>query len=366
MPAATSNTTQMISVVDLFAGAGGLSCGLQAAGATPRVAVEVDADAAWTYSENHPTVEVVTEEITLGWRPEVDFVPAILAGGPPCQGWSTLGHRGSEARRARHNAGIELFLNQVEILQPWSVLLENVRGLALAERGGRIRAIESRLRGLGYEPATALVRACDYGVPQLRHRLFIVAVRRELGLEYTFPASRTGKPPTVDQAISDLPSLAPGDSIDRYHGPARTRLQRRLRKGSRSLTWHRAPSHPEHIIELLGALPPGGHQRDVPKKLRPRSGFHNTYGRLSGDHPAPAVTSSIGRISSGRHAHPRQNRALTPREAARLQTFRDTYAWMGRGQWSVYRQIGNAVPPDLAAAIARPLVDGLLKAGVSA
>ncbi len=356
----------MITVIDLFAGAGGLSCGLRAAGATVRVAVEADPDAAETYAINHPGVDVGNEVIISGWRAPVDFTPAILAGGPPCQGWSTLGYRGSTALRARHNAAIDIYLEQVAALRPWSVILENVRGLAVAEGGDRVRTIEARLRDLGYQPTTALVRACDYGVPQLRHRLFIVAVRTELGVSYTFPTRRRGHAATVAQAISDLPSLTPGGSAEAYDGPARTRLQRRLRKGSRTLTWHAAPAHPEHLVRLLEALPPGGQRGDVPHELRPRTGFHNTYARLLADQPAPAVTSAIGRISSGRHAHPTQHRALSPREAARLQTFPDAYAWTGRGRWSVYRQIGNAVPPDLAEAVAKPLVDGLAAAGIAA
>jgi DNA (cytosine-5)-methyltransferase 1 len=127
---------------------------------------------------------------------------------------------------------------------------------------------------------------------------------------------------------------------------------------------HVAPKHPPHLLELLRALPlEGGSARDLPSHLRPTSGFHNTYARLRSDAPAPAVTSSIGRVSSGRHVHPWQNRALTPREAARLQTFPDSYIWKGPGRWSIYEQIGNAVPPLLAAAVAGPLVASLRAAG---
>ena len=101
--------------------------------------------------------------------------------------------------------------------------------------------------------------------------------------------------------------------------------------------------------------------RDLPENLKPKSGFHNTYARLRSDAPAPAVTSSIGRVSSGRHVHPTQHRALTPREAARLQTFPDSYLWAGGGRWSIYEQIGNAVPPDSPPRVAGPLVNALAR-----
>jgi len=344
------------TAVDLFAGAGGLSTGLRLAGATIELAVEADLDAASTYAANHKDVTVIQTRITEKSVFPVSR-PAILAGGPPCQGWSTLGHRGDARRRRAHNAAIGVFLCQVKQIQPWCVVLENVRGLAIADGGKRVAEIEASLRGFGYAPSTALLRASDYGVPQLRHRLFIIAVHRDLGFQYRFPTPRRRPALTVEDAIGDLPRLSAGESATRHIGAPTTPLQRKLRGRGASLSLHKAPSHPPHLLALLRALPrEGGGVRDLPLGLRPTSGFHNTYARLRSDMPAPAVTSSIGRVSSGRHVHPTQNRALTPREAARLQTFRDSYAWKGAGTWSIYRQIGNAVPPLLAAAILRPLV----------
>lgn len=348
-----------VTAVDLFAGAGGLSTGLIAAGATVDLAVEMRADAATTYSLNHADVEVVNDAIEPGWECPITSSPDLLAGGPPCQGWSTLGHRGSRARRRSQNAAIALFLEQVGAIQPRAVLLENVRGLALADRGARLDHLETTLDALGYAVTTRLLRASEYGVPQLRHRLFVIGIRKELGFRYQFPAPLASQPLTVADAIDDLPPLRPGGSSTRYSHPPRNPFQERMRTGVQELSWHAAPSHPPHLLELLSALPrEGGSVRDLPAELRPTSGFHNTYARLRSDAPAPAVTSSIGRVSSGRHVHPRQNRALSVREAARLQTFPDDYLWSGK-RWAVYEQVGNAVPPTLAAHIAGSLVAAL-------
>ncbi len=352
-----------VTVVDLFAGAGGLSLGFEAAGAQVVCAVESSANAAATYATNHRDTVVLEQEVTEDWVLPTQFRRGldVLAGGPPCQGWSTLGHRGSSERRQKQRAAIALFLNQVEAVRPGAVLLENVRGLYVADGGEKVEAIETRLRELGYRVKTGLLRAADYGIPQLRHRLFIVAIRHSLDVEYEFPLPSADKPFTVRDAIGDLPALQPGQSSARYR-EARTTLQRTLRGSSTKLTLHEAPDHPDQLRALIRALPKeGGSISDLPHHLQPTSGFYNTYARLRSNAPAPAVTSSIGRVSSGRHVHPTQNRALTPREAARLQTFGDDYQWVG-GRWSIYEQIGNAVPPRLAGAVAVPLIEALARA----
>ncbi len=365
-----------IRVVELYAGAGGLSCGLEAAGANVVLAVEANAMTAKTYAANHPHVKLLTEKISGKWnvtdrlnKHVGDVACEVLAGGPPCQGWSTLGARGGRTdkgrrRLARLNACVDHFLDQVERLRPPAVLMENVLGLAVREGGAHLKAVEARLRSLGYRVYSKVLRAADYGVPQLRKRLFVVAIRQTLDFEYAFPApTHTEKDwVTVWSAIGDLPSLESGGLAEKYDGPARTTLQRSLRNGEKKLTWHQAPEHSDRTVKILKALDGDGASRaEIEKKLKLRSGFHNTYCRLRADAPAPAVTSSAGRVSSGRNAHPVDDRALTPREAARLQTFPDAYTWEG-DRWPIYTQIGNAVPPALAAAVAGPLVAGLQRA----
>jgi DNA (cytosine-5)-methyltransferase 1 len=351
--------------VEIYAGAGGLSSGLSAAGIRIQVAVEADRNASNTYASNHRDCVVLNELIHRKWSllerldDLVDLPDChILVGGPPCQGWSSLGSRGNDARRARFNAAISHFLRQVELVRPAAVLLENVSGLAVRDRGRHVRDIESRLKKNSYNCWTKLLRAADYGVPQLRKRLFIIAIRDDLNLEYEFPKPTYSKDKwlTVWDAIGDLPSIAAGSAKQSYTKKPRTALQKLLRGNCVKLTRHESPDHSSRMLRVLRALKGDGSSRgQVVKKIKLTSGFHNTYCRLSKYAPAPAITGSAGRVSSGRNAHPVDDRALTPREAARLQTFPDSYKWCGE-RWPVYLQIGNAVPPLLAKAVAEPLV----------
>lgn len=354
-----------VNIVDLYAGAGGLSLGFERAGGTVVMAVESDGATAATYRANHPRTPVVEARIGPRWQvlshlqevaPGVEC--DLLIGGPPCQGWSSLGGRGGIERRHALNECVQHFVAQVKHLLPPAVVMENVRGLATRDQGRHLRRIEMALANLGYDVYVHDVRAVDYALPQLRHRLFIIGVRDDLSISYQLPKKL---PETrwlsVWDAISDLPRLKAGAQAIEYL-PIQTPYQRELRGTCSELTWHQAPAHSERILSILRQLPKQGASRRELQTITLTSGFHNTYCRLWADRPAPAVTSSAGRVSSGRNAHPYDDRALTPREAARLQSFPDSYVWVGN-RWPVYTQIGNAVPPKLAEAIARPLLCAL-------
>lgn len=350
----------MITGIDLFSGAGGLSCGMSAAGVEILAAVEADPHAARTHQANHPDCLMLQRELVMGDRllDELPARPDLIAGGPPCQGWSTLGSRGSSKLREKYNSGIHIFLDQVKSLEPSAVLLENVLGLARADGGKRLEQIIIELDQMGYDARADILSAQDHDVPQLRRRVFVSAIRKELGPLPAAPQASISSP-TVADAISDLPILAAGEAATTYTKKPISDLAIELRGGSQVLDWHQAPDHSPEIMAMLASLPKeGGSRGDIKSDIAPRSGFHNTYGRLRSDLPANAVTGSIGRVSSGRHVHPQQNRALTPREAARLQTFPDNYEFLGH-RWSVYKQIGNAVPPRLAEAVLSPLVTQL-------
>ena len=358
-----------IQAVDLYAGAGGLSLGFERAGAKVVLAVEANAAAAATYRSNHPDTQMVERRLGPNWnlaKRMGDLFPDarcdLLIGGPPCQGWSSLGGRGSEKRRAQLNSCVEHFLAHACRLRPPAVVMENVRGLAVKDGGKHLRRVEVRLRESGYAVTTLDVRAADFGVPQLRHRIFVVATRLDLQIDYQVaPSHDESTVLTVWDAISDLPSLKAGTRSAEYLR-TETEFQREMRGDVDQLTWHEAPAHSDRILEILRALPSEGASRsELTSEITLTSGFHNTYCRLWAGKPAPAVTSSAGRVSSGRNAHPYDDRALTPREAARLQSFPDSYKWKG-DRWPVYQQIGNAVPPKLAEAIARPLVSRLRSA----
>lgn len=357
----------VLRVVDLYAGAGGMSLGFEQAGAATVLAVEADKRASETFASNHTSAKVLQENIGDEWdiveklnEHLDDSTVDILIGGPPCQGWSTLGPRGSAERRQSLNACVEQFLDQALRLSPPAIVMENVRGLAVKSGGQHLAHVVARLRRGGYRVKTHDVRAADYGVPQLRHRVFVVATKTALNIEYELtPTHNEAAWLTVWDAIGDLPALDSGGSVAAYNKQPSTPLQRRLRGGCRKLTWHEVPAHSDDILRVLRELEgPGASRATTEFSVRLTSGFHNTYARLWDDRPAPAVTSSAGRISSGRNAHPFDDRALSPREAARLQTFPDSFQWVGE-RWPVYQQIGNAVPPILAQAVASPLLSAL-------
>lgn len=364
---ATLSTAPALTIADLYAGAGGMSLGFERAGAKAVLAVEADERSADTYRNNHKNAIVLNEHISSKWNiiekikenlddPAVD----ILVGGPPCQGWSTLGPRGNTERRRSLNACVGHFLDQALRLQPPAVVMENVRGLAVKEGGKHLAHVVARLRRGGYRVQTYDVRAADYGVPQLRHRVFVVATKSELNIDYELSPSRSEADwLTVWDAIGDLPPLGAGEAATSYESAPSTPLQRSLRGRCATLTWHAVPAHSPNILRVLRELKgPGASRATTDFSVEFTSGFHNTYARLWDDRPAPAVTSSAGRISSGRNAHPFDDRALSPREAARLQTFPDSFRWVGE-RWPVYQQIGNAVPPQLAEAVAAPLLTRL-------
>lgn len=350
--------------VDLFSGIGALSLGVERAGGRVAIAVEVDDVTAKTYQVNNPDVHLYVEEINGEWRLtpklrahgiEVD----ILIGGPPCRGWSTLGTRSASDRRDRFQACTWDFVRLVHEVGPPAFIFENVNGLHTAKRGEILQKLVRELERAGkYVVTHALLRSADFGVPQLRHRLFVVGVHRDLDRAYEFPSPShcLEEWVTVDDAIDDLPPLEQGESASLYSRDPHNPYQLALRNGSDHLTWHEAPRAGETVQRVLSQLRPGQARSDLADDVRPASGFHNTYGRMNGEAPAPAVTGSIGRVSSGRYAHPWQDRALTPREAARLQSLPDTYRLEGY-RWQVYRQIGDAVPPLLAEKVARPVID---------
>jgi len=376
-----------LRVVDLFAGAGGLSLGVErggkrVGGAKVVLAVEASAKAARTYRANHPQAVVLEEAIDADWnvveklKEELDD-PAcdVLVGGPPCQGWSSLASRGDKARRDGLNACVGYFVAQVERLMPPAVVMENVRGLAVKDKGEHLRDLLANLERLGYRAWSHDVRSADYGVPQLRHRVFVVAVQQDLEVEYELSPTHhrsadqrgldlgDGLPAwlTVWDAIGDLPSIPAGGRATAYEAGPMTEFQQAMRRGCEELTWHEAPNHSDQIRRVLCALNEQGASRaSIEDEVGLTSGFHNTYCRLRSDEPATAVTSSVGRVSSGRYAHPFDDRALTPREAARLQTFPDDYVWKAE-RWPVYLQIGNAVPPLLAEAVLTPLLERLVR-----
>jgi len=337
--------------VDLFAGCGGLTTGLKLAGFDVIAAVEFEAGAVEAYKLNHTDVGHVYDKDICEVKGETILADAglrvgeldLLAGCPPCQGFSRMRtlNRGQASDDPRNDL-VDQFLRLVEELRPRGLLMENVPGLAQDVRYAKLL---TRVKALGYSVADEVHDAADYGVPQRRRRLIMLAVR---GATVELPSKVSEEARmTVRQAIHGLPS--PGSSGD----PAQ------------DVTECRQP----HVQEMIALIPHDGGSRgdlgaeyelDCHKKC---DGFYDVYGRMSWDYVSPTITSGFVNPSKGRFLHPTENRCITPREAALLQTFPADYKFpMERGKYPVARMIGNALPPVLAKTHASAVAAALARA----
>jgi DNA (cytosine-5)-methyltransferase 1 len=361
------------TLLDLFAGCGGLSHGLSKAGFCSIAANEYQQVISESYAANHPESEVIQGDITA---PEVfsklkSFKGKIdmISGGPPCQGFSTIGSKEEKDPRNK------LFYAMMELaahVKPKAIFFENVSGFKRMYGGRAFDALLDELRKMDYKMPSApqVLDAADFGAPQHRLRTVVIAFRKDIYSDFEFPDPTHGesslllkkKPKpflTIEEAISDLPAIKSGEAAYEYlTGPAND-FQKEMRiRASRELRYHDAPDHGEHLMRVMSFVKRGGSILDVPVNLRPKSYFANTYARLLPDAPAPTMTRNFGTPSSSRCIHPYINRGLTTREGARLQTFPDRYTLLGsRGERNL--QVGNAVPPVLATAVGRAIAAAL-------
>jgi DNA (cytosine-5)-methyltransferase 1 len=318
------------TAIDLFSGCGGLTEGLKQAGFRVIGAVEIDPLAVETYKANHQEVFVWERDIrTLAAarvmrrlkirRGQLD----LLAGCPPCQGFSTMSTLNGRISPDKRNDLVFQFLRFVRALLPKSVMLENVPGLA---RNHRSQSLRAKLKKMGYEVNWGVLNAADYGVPQRRRRFILIAAR---GAVIPF-AARSSKRWTVRDAF------------------------KKLRKHSKADPLHnRSENRSERIRDLIRHIPrDGGSRKDLgqgnqlPCHQR-CNGFKDVYGRMAWDEVSPTITGGCYNPSKGRFLHPVENRAITLREAALLQTFPKSYFFsLRRGKSNAAQMIGNALPPE--------------------
>jgi DNA (cytosine-5)-methyltransferase 1 len=342
--------------VDLFCGAGGLSWGLQEAGLTGLLASDHWGDAVDTYRHNlpgHPAVKADVRELSVASLTRLlPERPDWIVGGPPCQGYSTVGKRN---RADPRNVLFLEFRRIVKGLKPRGFLIENVLGL---KDMSYEQEVAETFRELGYSVRFMVVTAAEHGVPQLRRRVVFVG-HLDRGI-FQGPAvtHETGSFVTVAEAIGDLPRLGPGEKAIDYQEDAQNPYQKLMREDSDGLQGHSVSKHPPHLVQAISHIPDGGNRQAIPPHLQPKSGFHNSYSRLASWLPAVAVTQNLGKPSGTRCIHPTQDRGLTTREGARLQSFPDRFHFLGPVT-SQRLQVGNAVPPRLSQAIGESLMDPL-------
>ena len=343
-------------VIDLFAGVGGLSYGFAHNENFEIVmANEYEKDIATAYRMNHPTVNVIQGDIRDITEDQLKAIKGkegidIIVGGPPCQSYSTLGKRQMDDRAHL----FEEYCRILSVVEPKMFIFENVSGLLSMQGGKLIELIKDEFRKLGYEVKSKILNAVDYGVPQYRDRVILVGMKGKNVFEYPEPTHGEGLIPhlTVSDAFSDLPVLKSGEECTQYASEPQNDFQKFLRQSSSVLTDNIAPTNGEHLIRIMQALPDGGSKDDLPEEIRPKSGYGNTYAKMWWKRPAPTVTRNFATPSSSRCVHPRDSRAMTTREGARLQSFPDDYKFYGSRAMKNL-EIGNAVPPLLSMALAK-------------
>ncbi len=370
-----------LRVVDLFAGCGGFSTGFMMTEHFNILAGnDIDMDCLAAFGYNHPSATCWPGSIAdLDARELLDGLSLargeleVLIGGPPCQGFSR-----NRARRHQNGRFVDdprnylfvEFLRFVDAFLPHTVVIENVADMIVKE-GGRFKAeILDSLDGLGYRHCQAAVlNAADYGVPQRRRRAFIVASRSspvalpspthacEVESEALVPRYQWR---TIGEAISDLPSLAGGQGVSPgpYESEPHNQYQEFLRGVCRSVSDHVAWHLSKVQSERLSFLQPGEGVEALPTALAPKSTYGSAYRRMSWDVPALTITTWMYHPGSGMFYHPEDHRTITVREGARLQSFPDSTQFIG-GKVSRCRQVGNAVPPLLGAAIANQIYSAL-------
>lgn len=348
-------------VIDLFAGAGGFSLGFEQEGFDIILANEYNPDIAAAYEKNHKVAEIITGDIRLlpledvfgRYRDRTD----VIIGGPPCQGFSQKGKRNTGCDE--RNFLFQYYVKAVELVNPRYFVMENVPNILTAESGYFAKEIERMFYAAGYQLRMGILNAADFGVPQNRRRAFVIGKRDGAALGFPKPSSCKV---TVWDAISDLAYLESGEGEEEqaYRFDAQSDYQRMLREESAILYNHRASRHSNTALERMAMIPPNAGKEVLPKEHLTKSVFSGTWTRMAKDEVSVTITTRFDTPSSGRFMHPFLNRAITVREAARIQSFPDTFRFTG-SKGVQMKQAGNAVPPLLARAIAKTILDDLRK-----
>lgn len=358
------------TVIDLFCGAGGLSEGFRQAGFNVLAGQDFDDAAGATFAMTHPGAAFVGGPIqqvsaahllkVAGLRKgQVD----VLVGGPPCQGYSVYNH---QRGLADPRAGLfREYLRIVEGLQPKWLVMENVTGITSIAGGGIVREIQDGMARLGYQVRMRILKAEEYGVPQERRRVFFIAHRDESRIVFPRPTHGCNLRPlvTIWDAISDLPVIECGgkECELKYRSSPKNPYQHLLRGRLDKVMNHVAPRLARINEERMRHIPPGGSWRDIPFELLPlgmrrakRSDHTKRYGRPDKRDLACTILTKCD-IHWGAYIHPEQDRAISVREAARLQSFPDSFVFQG-SRTDQYKQVGNAVPPLLGRQVAKALL----------
>lgn len=362
---------KQINVIDLFSGVGGLSLGFKRAGYNVVLANEIDAEIARSYEHNNPETLMINadiKEFTQNYdsiirenailkgfdikvlEDQLKHVDVVI-GGPPCQGFSMAGgriRRVNEFIEDSRNFLFKYYFKVIQRFEPKYFVFENVEGILSSKNGEIIQTIKSifadsnNFTSGGYKLCINVVNSADYGVPQARKRVIIIGSKMDF--DFNHVASATLQRMSIEDKSKFITKTTVRDAIKDLSA---------IPVGSNQIANHTATTHSKIAIERISKIKPDENWRNLDEKIN--SVHSGAYGRLSWDKPAVTITTRFDTPSAGRYIHPEHNRTITPREAARLQTFPDDYVFIG-SKTSICTQIGNAVPPQLAEFIAQMLL----------
>lgn len=338
-------------IIDLFCGCGGLSLGFEMAGFEVELAVDMWKDATATFNHNHKkSVALCTDvtDLTNDFLKKLSDEKEIIGviGGPPCQGFSTVGKRNINDPRNR------LYLEYcriVENVDPDFFLLENVKGLTTLNNGMFKDDIIKRFSQLGYDVNFDILNAADFGVPQNRERVFFIGMKHS---HFPFPLKPSGEKITCRDALSDLPPLNEEDGNNDIHAyicEPQNKYQEKMRKGSSEIKNHQITWHTEQTRHIISMIPDGGKIKDLSAEYWSVRKYNKAFERMSSSRQSSTVDTG-----HRNYFHYKENRIPTVRENMRLQSFPDSFEVLGT-KTSQYKQVGNAVPPLLAYAIAEKI-----------
>ena len=349
------------NLIDLFCGCGGFSLGFQQAGFTIAMGIDNWMDATVTYKNNFNKAIVLNEDIKdVDGKKIIDMFGEgldevdVIIGGPPCQGFSVSGKRNENDPR---NVLYKSFVDIVEHIKPKVFVMENVPGIIRLFDGKVLESVLADFSAIGYEVSHSILSADDFGVPQKRRRVFFVGINKEKikkTKRFDFPLPTHGNetgmlPLTSKDAISDL-DFVPDDRVlgekIEYVLQPQNEYQRKMRMGSKFVLNHTVTLHKERTKEIIAMVPDGGNYKTLPEELWTTRKVNIAWTRM--DSNKPCFTIDTGH---NHHFHYKANRVPTVRESARIQSFPDTFEFIGI-RTSQFKQVGNAVPPLLAEVIA--------------
>jgi DNA (cytosine-5)-methyltransferase 1 len=342
-----------MKIIDLFSGVGGLSQGFELSGFEPVVAIDFWDDAIKTYNHNRKDKVGISmdikkfNDVLLPNTLKEHKIDGII-GGPPCQGFSSARLSNAtenigKVNESRNHLYLEFF-RTVDIVRPKFFLIENVRGLVSANKGAFVKDIIERFGGIGYNVTYKILNASDYGVPQNRHRVFFVGL---LNGTFEFPEKFDYKVSTKE-AIMDL-IQSNEDDIQKYSNPSKNAYQKLMRNGKKVIKNHEVTIHNEQTTNVISMVPNGGNIKSLPPEYWEIRKYNKAFQRMNSELPSNTIDTG-----HRNYFHYEANRIPTARESARIQSFPDSFEFLGT-KGSQYKQIGNAVPPLLSKILAEQI-----------